>query len=80
MLSEKQFIERYKTTESKVEALYNGIFFRTSDWEGKLFWIDEYKKAVQLYGSESQALYKTVDRIINEKELKELAEQMNVLW
>lgn len=80
MLSEKEFIERYKTTESKVEALYNGIFFRTSDWEGKLFWIDEYKKAVQLYGSESQALYKTVDRIINEKELKELAEQMNVLW
>lgn len=80
MLSEKEFIERYKTTESKVEALYNGIFFRTSDWEGKLFWIDEYKKAVQVYGSESKALYRTVDRIINEKELKELAEQMDVLW
>lgn len=80
MLAEKEFIEIYKTTESKIEALYNGIFFRTSDWEGKMFWINEYKKAVKLYGSESEALQRTAERIINEKEMKELAEQMDLLW
>lgn len=80
MLSEKEFGEKYKTTESKIEALYSAIVNRTSDETGKKFWVDEYKKVLSVYGSESNALRAIADRMVNEGELKTLAEKMNLKW
>ncbi len=80
MLNEKEFNENYKTPETKVEALYAAIVARTPDQAGKDFWVNEYKKAVTTYGSEALALQAIVDRMVNEAELKTLAEKMNVQW
>ncbi len=77
MLNEKEFTERYKTAEERVEGLYNAIVARTSDEEGKKFWVNEYKKSLAVYGTESQALQAIADRMVNETELKELAKTMN---
>lgn len=80
ILNEKEFLEIYKTTESKIEALYNAIVARSSDEEGKKFWVDEYKKVLAVYGSESTALKAIADRMVNENELKEIADKMRVKW
>lgn len=80
MLNEKEFVEKYKSTEEKIEALYNAIVSRTSDEAGKKFWVDEYKKVLAVYGSESTALRAIADRMVNENELKELADKMGVQW
>lgn len=80
MLSEKEFVEKYKTTETKIEALYSAIVNRTSDEVGKKFWVDEYKKVLAVYGSEANALRAIADRMVNEGELKTLAEKMNLKW
>lgn len=80
MLNEKEFNENYKTPETKVEALYAAIVARTPDQAGRDFWVAEYKKAVTTYGSEALALQAIVDRMVNEAELKTLAEKMNVQW
>lgn len=80
MLTEKEFIERYKSTEEKIEALYNAIVGRSSDEAGKKFWVEEYKKVLAVYGSESTALKAIADRMVNENELKELADKMGVQW
>ena len=80
MLTEKEFVEKYKSTEEKIEALYNAIVNRTSDEAGKKFWVDEYKKVLAVYGSESTALRAIADRMVNENELKELADKMGVQW
>lgn len=80
MLSEKEFIEKYKSTEQKVEALYSAIVARSSDEAGKKFWVEEYNKALKVYGSESTALRAIADRMVNENELKELADKMGVQW
>lgn len=80
MLNEKEFTEKYKSAEEKIEALYSAIVGRTSDESGKKFWVDEYKKALTVYGSESVALKSIVDRMVNENELKELADKMGVQW
>ena len=80
MLNEKEFVEKYKSTEEKIEALYNAIVNRTSDEAGKKFWVDEYKKVLAVYGSESTALRAIADRMVNENELKELADKMGVQW
>ena len=80
MLTEKEFVEKYKSTEEKIEALYNAIVNRTSDEAGKKFWVDEYKKVLAVYGSESTALRAIADRMVNENELKELADKMGVEW
>lgn len=80
MLSEKEFIEKYKSTEQKVEALYSAIVARDSDEAGKKFWVEEYNKALKVYGSESTALRAIADRMVNENELKELADKMGVQW
>ena len=77
---EKEFVEKYKSTEEKIEALYNAIVSRTSDEAGKKFWVDEYKKVLAVYGSESTALRAIADRMVNENELKELADKMGVQW
>ena len=80
MLNEKEFVEKYKSTEEKIEALYNAIVNRTSDEVGKKFWVDEYKKVLAVYGSETTALRAIADRMVNENELKELADKMGVQW
>lgn len=80
MLSEKEFIEKYKSTEEKIEGLYNAIVARSSDEAGKKFWVDEYKKVLAVYGSETTALKAIADRMVNENELKELADKMGVQW
>lgn len=80
MLNEKEFVEKYKSTEEKIEALYNAIVNRTSDEAGKKFWVDEYKKVLAIYGSETTALKAIADRMVNENELKELADKMGVQW
>ena len=80
MLTEKEFVEKYKSTEEKIEALYNAIVNRTSDEAGKKFWVDEYKKVLAVYGSESTALRAIADRMVNENELKELADKVGVEW
>ncbi len=80
VLSEKEFIEKYKSTEQKVEALYSAIVARSSDEAGKKFWVEEYNKALKVYGSESTALRAIADRMVNENELKELADKMGVQW
>lgn len=80
MLNEKEFVEKYKSTEEKIEALYNAIVNRTSDEAGKKFWVDEYKKVLAVYGSETTALKAIADRMVNENELKELADKMGVQW
>lgn len=80
MLSEKEFIEKYKSTEQKVEALYSAIVARSSDEAGKKFWVEEYNKVLKVYGSESTALRAIADRMVNENELKELADKMGVQW
>ena len=79
-MNEKEFVEKYKSTEEKIEALYNSIVNRTSDEAGKKFWVDEYKKVLAVYGSESTALRAIADRMVNENELKELADKMGVQW
>ncbi len=80
MLTEKEFIETYKTTESKIEALYSGIVGRESDAQGKDFWVSEYKKLLSVYGNEASTLKAIADRMVNEKELKELGDRMGVLY
>ena len=80
MLTEKEFVEKYKSTEEKIEALYNAIVNRTSDEAGKKFWVDEYKKVLAVYGSESTVLNAIADRMVNENELKKLADKMGVEW
>ena len=80
MLTEKEFIETYKTTESKIEALYSGIVGRESDAQGKDFWVSEYKKLLSVYGNEASTLKAIADRMVNEKELKELADKMGILY
>lgn len=80
MIKEKEFVEKYKTPEEKIEALYSVIVNRTSDEAGKKFWVDEYKKVLAVYGSESTALQAIADRMVNETELKELADKMGVQW
>ena len=80
MLTEKEFIETYKTTESKIEALYSGIVGRESDAQGKDFWVSEYKKLLSVYGNEASTLKAIADRMVNEKELKELADRMGILY
>ena len=73
MLAEKEFIGLYKTPETKIEALYNAIVARSSDEAGKQFWINEYKKMLPVYGSETNTLKALADRMVNEPELRELA-------
>ena len=80
MLSEKEFIEKYKSAEEKIEALYSAIVSRSSDEVGKKFWIEEYKKLFEVYGSESTVLNAIADRMVNENELKKLADKMGVEW
>lgn len=80
MLTEKEFIEKYVSTEEKIEALYSAIVGRSSDEAGKKFWVDEYTKALKVYGSEATTLKAIADRMVNENELKELAEKMGVQW
>lgn len=80
MLSEKEFIEAYNTTEKKIEALYNAIVNRNSDENGRKFWVEEYRKVLSVYGSESTALKAIAERMVNENELKTLAEKLNFRW
>ena len=80
MLTEKEFVEKYKSTEEKIEALYSAIVSRSSDEVGKKFWIEEYKKLFEVYGSESTVLNAIADRMVNENELKKLADKMGVEW
>ena len=80
MLTEKEFVETYTTTESKIEALYSGIVARESDEQGKAFWVNEYKKMLSVYGSESATLKAIADRMVHENELKELADKMGFLY
>lgn len=80
MLTEKEFIETYNTTEKKIEALYNAIVNRKSDENGKKFWVEEYRKVLAVYGSESTALKAIAERMVNENELKALAEKLNFVW
>lgn len=80
LLSEKEFIENYKTPETKIEALYKAIVNRDSDTAGRDFWIAEYKKVLQVYGSEAAALQAIAERMVNENELKELAGKLGVNW
>ena len=78
MLSEKEFGELYKTPEAKIEALYGAIVARDSDAAGKKFWTDEYKKMLSVYGSQEATLRAIADRMVNEKEVKELANRLGV--
>ena len=78
MLSEKEFAQMYKTPESKIEALYNAIVSRDSDASGKNFWINEYKKMLSVYGSEEATFKAIVERMVNEKEVKKLANKLGV--
>lgn len=80
LLNEKEFGENYKTPDEKIDGLYAAILARKPDQVGKDFWIEEYKKAVTVYGSEDLALKVIADKMVNEPELKNLAEKMNILW
>lgn len=80
LLTDKEFGENYKTPETKIDGLYKAIVARTAEQAGKDFWVNEYKKAVTTYGSEQLALKAIADRMVNEPELKTLAEKMNVQW
>ncbi len=80
LLTDKEFGENYKTPGAKIDGLYAAIVARTPDQAGKDFWTAEYNKAVKTYGSEELALRAIADRMVNEPELKTLAEKMNVQW
>ena len=80
ILNEKEFLGRYTTTEGKVEALYSAIVSRKSDEAGKAFWVNEYKTLLAVYGSEDNTLKAIADRMVNENELKELANKLGVQW
>ncbi len=80
MLWEKEFLEIYKTPESKVEALYNGIVGRNSEKEGREFWVSEYRKMLKVCGSETETLKSISDMMVNEKELREIASILKVRW
>lgn len=80
MLTEKEFIEDYKTPETKIEALYNAIVNRSSDAAGRDFWVAEYNKLLSVYGSEEATLQAIADRMVNENELKELSTKLGVEW
>lgn len=80
MINEKEFDKLYTTAENKVEALYNAIVNRDSDTQGKAFWVAEYKKLLSVYGSSSATLQALADRMVNENELKTLAQKLNFEW
>lgn len=80
MINEKEFDKLYTTPENKVEALYNAIVNRDSDTQGKAFWVAEYKKLLSVYGSSSATLQALADRMVNENELKTLAQKLNFEW
>ncbi|BAK81633.1 DUF4214 domain-containing protein [Candidatus Arthromitus sp. SFB-rat-Yit] len=80
MINEREFEKIYTTAETKVEALYNAIVNRDSDTQGKAFWVEEYKKLLAVYGSATATLQAIADRMVNETELKNLAQKINFEW
>ena len=78
MLAEKEFIQLYKSSEEKILALYNAIVAREAEQEGKEFWIEEYKKMLNVYETEEITLRAIADRMVNEPELKTIANNMGV--
>lgn len=80
MINEREFEKIYTTAETKVEALYNAIVNRDSDTQGKAFWVEEYKKLLAVYGSPAATLQAIADRMVNENELKTLAQKINFEW
>lgn len=69
-----------KDLGEKVDDLYSAIVGRDSDEEGKKFWMEEYNKTLNECGSDKEALKIIVDRMVNENELKEIAEKLDVKW
>lgn len=80
MINEREFEKIYTTAETKVEALYNAIVNRDSDTQGKAFWVEEYKKLLAVYGSPAATLQAIADRMVNENELKTLAQKIGFEW
>lgn len=70
LLNEKEFIEKHKTTESKIEGLYQVIVNRKSDAEGLKFWTNKYDGLIKTGYSDAMALRILVDQMVNEQEFK----------
>ena len=78
LLSEKEFIERHKTTEDKIEGLYKVMVNRNSDAEGLKFWVDRYSTLIKQGMNESTALLYVVDNMVNEPEFIERVNGLNI--
>ena len=68
LLSEKEFINKYSTTNAKIEALYRVIVNRSSDTAGLSYWTDRYNTLLGQGMSESNALAFVADNMVNEAE------------
>ncbi len=70
LLNEKEFIEKHKTTEDKINGLYQVIVNRKSDAEGLKFWTNKYDVLIKTGYSDAMALRILVDQMVNEQEFK----------
>ncbi len=70
LLNEKEFIEKHKTTEDKINGLYQVIVNRKSDAEGLKFWTNKYDGLIKTGYSDAMALRILVDQMVNEQEFK----------
>lgn len=70
LLSEKEFINKYTTTEGRIEGLYQVIVNRKSDSEGLKFWVNRYNELVKQGFAQEIALSVVVDEMVNEQEFK----------
>lgn len=70
LLNEKEFIEKHKTTEDKINGLYQVIVNRKSDSEGLKFWTSKYDGLIKTGYSDAMALRILVDQMVNEQEFK----------
>lgn len=68
VLSEKEFIDKNPTIESKIEGLYRVIVNRIPDSEGLSFWINKYNELIKRECSEDLALKVIVNQMMNEQE------------
>ena len=78
LLSEKEFLELYKTTEEKIEALYRVIVNREADAEGFAFWVREYDKLINRKVEELEALLQISTRMVNEPEFKQRVSDLEI--
>ena len=78
LVNEKEFINRYSTTEGMIDALYSVIVNRKSDSEGLRFWTKKYDELIKNGYGTSTSMVIIVDAMVNENEFKERVAQLGL--